>query len=100
MLVLVLSDIIVNSYFVKRFGGSKLGERFAAIGAIVGSFFPPLGILIVPFLAILVTELIQRREPKHAFKAAVGSFFGFIGGTFFKIIITVMIIWFVLAMII
>ncbi|MGM0523625.1 MAG: DUF456 domain-containing protein [Bacillota bacterium] len=100
-LVLLLSDIIVNSYFVKRFGGSKLGERVAAIGAIVGSFFPPLGILIVPFLAVIVTELLQRREPKRAFNAAVGSFFGFIGGTFFKIIIiTVIIIWFVLAMII
>ena len=100
-LVLVLSDIIVNSYFVKRFGGSKLGERVAAIGAIAGSFFPPLGILIVPFLAVFVTELLQRREPKQALNAAVGSFFGFIGGTFFKIImITVMIVWFVLAMII
>ncbi|GAE93491.1 hypothetical protein JCM21714_2576 [Gracilibacillus boraciitolerans JCM 21714] len=98
-LILIFSDIIANSYFVKRFGGSKNGERLAAVGVIVGSFIiPPFGIIIVPFLLVVLTELIQKRAPKDAFRAALGSLIGFLSGTFAKIIIQlIMIIWFFIA---
>lgn len=39
--LLIVSDIIANSYFVKKYGGSKWGERAAAVGVIVGSFIIP-----------------------------------------------------------
>ncbi|CDQ19997.1 hypothetical protein SAMN05192559_10359 [Halobacillus karajensis] len=94
--LLIISDIIANSYFVKKYGGSKWGERAAAIGVIVGSFIiPPLGILIVPFVLVILVELVQKRAAEEAFKAAVGSFFGFLSGTVAKIVIqAMMIIWF------
>jgi uncharacterized protein YqgC (DUF456 family) len=96
--ILIVSDIIANSYFVKRYGGSKWGERMAAVGVIVGSFIiPPLGILIIPFILVMATELIQKRSSNEAFKAAIGSLFGFLSGTVAKIIIQIiMIIWFFL----
>ncbi|QGH33073.1 DUF456 family protein [Gracilibacillus salitolerans] len=95
-LLLISSDIIANSYFVKKFGGSKTGERMAAVGVIVGSFIiPPFGIIIVPFLLVIVTEMIQKKTSQEAFKAALGSLIGFLSGTFAKIIIQlIMIIWF------
>ncbi|MDC3417086.1 DUF456 domain-containing protein [Aquibacillus salsiterrae] len=95
-IILVVSDIIANSYFVKKYGGSKWGERMAAIGVIVGSFvIPPFGIIVVPFLAVLVTELMQKRSTSDSVRAAIGSLFGFLGGSFAKIIIQlVMIVWF------
>ncbi|WP_226578062.1 DUF456 domain-containing protein [Halobacillus litoralis] len=95
-ILLIVSDIIANSYFVKRYGGSKWGERAAAVGVIVGSFIiPPLGILIVPFVLVIIVELVQRRESKDALKAAIGSLFGFLSGTVAKIIIQlIMIVWF------
>lgn len=94
--LLIVSDIIANSYFVKRYGGSKWGERAAAIGVIVGSFvIPPLGILIVPFVLVIIVELVQKRATNEAFKAAIGSLFGFLSGTAAKIVIQlIMIIWF------
>jgi uncharacterized protein YqgC (DUF456 family) len=100
--LLLVSDFIANSYFVKKYGGSKWGERMAAIGLIVGSFiFPPFGILIVPFIAVLVTELLQKRTGKEAFLVGFGSLLGFLGGSFAKVIIqTVMIIWFAVEVII
>lgn len=56
---ILLSDFLMNKYFVNRFGGSKLGEYVALIGVIVGCFvLPPFGIIIVPFVAVLVVELI------------------------------------------
>ncbi|MCT2536223.1 DUF456 family protein [Aquibacillus koreensis] len=100
--VLIVSDIIANSYFVKKYGGSKWGERIAAIGVIVGSFIiPPFGIIIVPFVAVLVTELVQKKDTKESFRAAVGSLLGFLGGAFAKVIIQLLMIgWFILAVII
>ncbi|SFJ89556.1 hypothetical protein SAMN04487936_105109 [Halobacillus dabanensis] len=96
--LLIVSDIIANSYFVKRYGGSKWGERAAAIGVIVGSFIiPPLGILIVPFVLVIIVELVQKRANNEAFKAAIGSLFGFLSGTLAKIVIQlIIIIWFFL----
>ena len=100
-IILIVSDIIANSYFVKKYGGSKWGERIAAIGVIIGSFIiPPFGIIIVPFLAVIAVELLQRRSTQAAMRAALGSLFGFLGGAFAKVLLqTIMIIWFVVAVI-
>lgn len=98
--VLIVSDIIASSYFVKMFGGSKLGEGIAAIGVIIGSFLPPFGIIIIPFFAVLVIELLQRKDLKESFRAATGSLLGFLGGALAKVVILfLMIVWFVLAVI-
>ena len=95
-IVLIGADIIANSYFVKKFGGSKWGERGAAVAVLVGSFIiPPFGILIVPFIAVFLIEMIQKRTAREALQASFGSLIGFLGGTFAKIVIQfVMIIWF------
>lgn len=100
-IVLFVADIIANSYFVKKFGGSKWGERGAAIAVIVGSFVtPPFGIIYLPFLAVLIIETIQKRTGKEAILASIGSLLGFLGGTFAKIILQfVMILWFFIVII-
>ncbi|AXI07980.1 DUF456 domain-containing protein [Oceanobacillus zhaokaii] len=93
---LFVADIIANSYFVKKYGGSKWGERGAAIAVIIGSFIiPPFGIIIVPFVVVFIIEMLQQRTLMDAFKASIGSLFGFLGGTIAKFVIQViMIIWF------
>lgn len=95
-IVLFAADIIANSYFVKKFGGSKAGERGAAIAVIVGSFItPPFGIIYVPFLTVLVIEMIQQRTATEAFRASIGSLLGFFGGSVAKVFLQLlMIIWF------
>ncbi|MBB6452348.1 hypothetical protein HNQ94_000793 [Salirhabdus euzebyi] len=96
--ILFVADIIVNSHFVKKFGGSKWGERIAAIAVIFGSFvFPPIGILVIPFVAVFVTEKLQRKSLGESMKAAFGSLVGFLGSSFAKVVIQfVMIVWFFL----
>ena len=97
--ILIFADIIANSYFVKKYGGSKAGERIAAIGVVVGSFvIPPFGIIIVPFVAVLITEFIIKKTVKESLLAAIGSLIGFLSGTIAKIVIQlIMIIWFFIA---
>lgn len=93
---MILSDIIMNSYFVKKFGGSKLGETIAAVGVIIGCFvFPPFGIIIVPFILVFVSEIIQKSDISAALNASIGSLLGFLTSTIAKaLIMIVMVIWF------
>ncbi|HLR09026.1 MAG TPA: DUF456 family protein [Bacillota bacterium] len=100
-MVLIAADILANSYFVKKFGGSKWGERLAGVAVIAGSFiYPPFGIFIVPFVTVLAVEMMQKRTAQEAVRAAIGSLIGFLGGAFAKVMIQlVMIASFVLAII-
>ncbi|MCE4048840.1 MULTISPECIES: DUF456 family protein [Bacillaceae] len=100
--VLIAADIIANSYFVKKYGGSKISETIAAIATIVGSFIlPPFGIILVPFVAVLITEYILHKDMKKAAKVGFATVIGFLGGSVAKILIQViMIIWFFTAVVV
>ena len=96
-LVALVSDVVANSYFVKKFGGSKKGELAAILGAIIGMFvYPPFGVLFVPFIFVFVVEFIQIKDMNKAFKASVGSFLAFISSAIFDVIIYIFLIVFFL----
>ncbi|GEK89536.1 DUF456 domain-containing protein [Alkalibacterium putridalgicola] len=96
--VLVLADVFTNSAAVKRFGGSKLGERVAAVSVIIGTFiYPPFGILALPFIAVIIVEYWQHKDLSAAFRAAVGTLIGFLSGKVAEGLIQfIMISWFFL----
>lgn len=89
ILIFVL-DYIIPSIGTKRFGGSRAGAIGTMIGLFVGIFSPiPFGILIGPFVGALIGELVfNQSDSKTAFKAATGSFLGFIASTFMKFVVT------------
>ncbi|GGG33815.1 membrane protein [Dokdonia pacifica] len=90
-ILIFILDYIIPSIGTKRFGGSRAGAIGTMIGLFVGIFSPiPFGILIGPFVGALIGELIfNQSDSKTAFKAAVGSFLGFVASTFMKFIVTV-----------
>jgi len=89
-IAIYILDYVVPAIGTKRFGGSKAGAWGAIIGLFVGIIVPiPLGILIGPFLGALVGELIiNKTEKRQAWKAAFGSFIGFLASTFMKLVAT------------
>ena len=99
--ILIAADLIANSYFVKKYGGSKTSERIATIATIIGSFIlPPFGIILIPFLAVLVTEYILLKDSKKALKIGFATIIGFLGGSVAKVLIQLlMIVWFIFAVI-
>ncbi|UTH16841.1 DUF456 domain-containing protein [Macrococcus epidermidis] len=101
-IITLVSDYVLGSRFVKKFGGSKAGELTAAIGIILGSFFfPPFGIIIIPFVAVFIVELLIQQDFKRAMDASIGSLLGFLTSTLAKfIILVIMIIWFIFDIII
>jgi len=81
-----LADYVIPMWGTKKFGGTKMGVRGATVGLILGIFFfPPLGIIIGPFLGAMTGELIQNSEDfNKAIKSGFGSLLGFLLGTGLK----------------
>lgn len=100
-LVITFLDYVLPSWVVKKKGGSKLGERGALLGALVGIFFGPLGILTGPFLGAFAGELLANHKQLDlaaTFGVALSSFMGFLLSTGIKLIWSFMMAyWFVKA---
>lgn len=91
--IVTVLDYIVPVWGTKKFGGTKYGTWGSAIGLIIGLFFSPfsafLSILIGPFLGAVIGELIGGMDSKHALKAGLGAFIGFLLGTGLKLIVSI-----------
>ncbi|UPQ77770.1 DUF456 domain-containing protein [Flavobacterium azooxidireducens] len=90
-LVVGILDYVIPAKGTKRFGGSKYGIWGTNIGLIVGIFAPiPFGFIIGPFIGAFVGEMINdSKDSQKAFKAATGSFIGFLASTFMKFVVSV-----------
>jgi uncharacterized protein YqgC (DUF456 family) len=92
-ILLFLADYLANLHFVDKAGGSKWGMRAATIGLIIGSFvIPPFGVIIVPFVLVLIAEMMQKKTFKESIKVAVATLIAFLSGTFAKAIIQLIMI--------
>lgn len=99
-LLLYGADLLTNIYFVKKYGGSKWSSLAAALGIFLGIFlFPPFGMLILPFVFVIMVELLVQKQPmEKAMKAGVGSLVGFLGSAVVKVVLQLaMIVWFFIA---
>ena len=88
-LIVFLLDYIIPAVGTKRFGGSKAGIYGTTIGLILGLITPiPFGIIIGPLIGAFIGEYMNQNNGHKAFKAALGSFLGFITSTFIKFIVS------------
>ena len=94
VLVVSVIDYIVPMYLTRATGGSKYAERGAMIGLIAGIILTPVGMIAGSFLGAFIAELAwANKDAKAAFKAAFGSFLGFMVGTGIKAVVSVLIMW-------
>jgi len=85
-------DYWIPVYGTKKLGGTKWGVRGAAIGLIIGLiFFPPFGLILGPLLGALSGELMAGQKMNMAILSALGSFLGFVAGTFMKLVVSVIL---------
>lgn len=85
-------DGLIPAEGARRMGGSKYGIYGCLIGGLVGIFFfPPLGIIFGPIAGAFIGELMYGRKTDSAFRAAMGSFVGFLVAMFLKISVSLIL---------
>ncbi len=96
ILLMVISQVfemISGSLGSRWFGGTKWGAIGALIGAVVGIFFVPFGILIGPLLGAFGCELLfGKQKTRSAAASGVGSMVGTLAGIGFKLGIGVLMV--------
>lgn len=88
VIVLFVSDHVVNALGVKKFGGSKASIVGSTIGIIIGPFvIPAFGLLVGPFAGAVLGELIHGSSMERALKVGWGSMVGLFASTVVKVIL-------------
>jgi hypothetical protein len=85
-IALMFLDNVIPAWGTKKFGGSQLGVTGSIVGMVIGLFFPPLGFIFGPLVGAFIGEIINGSKTDKAFKAALGSFIGFMAATGLKVI--------------
>lgn len=97
MIIVTVLDYIIPSWLTKIGGGSKAATRGSIIGLIIGLFFfPPIGMIVGPFLGAFVGEVIDCSSSGKAFRVALLSFLGFLLTTGLKLIYSLILIYYII----
>ena len=86
--IAVIADLLATLLGAKKFGASKTAIVGAGIGALVGLFFGPVGLIVGPFLGALAGEMLSGSHWQQATHAGFGAALGFLLGTLAKIAIS------------
>jgi uncharacterized protein len=96
VVITVVLDYLIPVWGTKKFGGTKYGVWGCTIGFIAAFWMGPIGVIVGPFLGAFIGELIGGQTTKRSWRAAIGSFAGFIAGSLLKLVVCFMMLYFVI----
>ena len=99
VILVSILDYVIPIWGTKYFGGSKYGVWGSMAGLLAGLFIPPVGIIIGPFLGAVVGEMLTGNK-QNALKAGFGSFIGFLAGTVVKLLVSLIMLYYFIAVLI
>lgn len=86
LIILFLVDYVASAVGAKSFGGTKKTAVAAVLGTIIGLILVgPIGLVIGPFTAAVLVELLGGSTGDRALRIGFGTIIGLIGGTILKI---------------
>lgn len=96
VIVTIVLDYVIPIYGTKKFGGTKYGAWGCTLGFLLAFWMGPWGVIIGPFIGAFVGEMIGGQDSNRSLKAAFGSFIGFLVGSFLKIVVCFMMLWYLI----
>jgi len=96
VIVTIILDYVIPIYGTKKFGGTKYGAWGCTLGFLLAFWLGPWGVIIGPFIGAFVGEMIGGQDSNRSLKAAFGSFIGFLVGSFLKIVVCFMMLWYLI----
>lgn len=90
--LVLLVDVFSGVVGAKAGGAHWSSVVWGVVGFVVGSIVIPvpiLGSLAGMFLGVLVSEWYRTQDMRHSKRAAVGSFWGWVAGTGFKLVASI-----------
>ncbi len=86
----MITDYVLPLMGTKKYGGTNAWVRWWTFGLIIWFFVvPPVWLLVGPLLWAFLGERWQKKDTKHARRAARGSFVGSTLSTIIKLIISI-----------
>lgn len=95
VVVSLILDYLIPIWGTKKFGGTKYGVWGCTLGFIAAFWMGPVGVIIGPLAGAFIGELLAKQESKNALKAALGSFVGFLAGSFLKLVICFFMLYYI-----
>lgn len=95
VIVSLVLDYFIPIWGTKKFGGTKYGVWGCTLGFIAAFWLGPWGIILGPFAGAFIGEMIAQQNSTIALKAALGSFVGFLAGSFLKLIICFFMLYYI-----
>lgn len=96
VVVTIVLDYVIPIYGTKKFGGTKYGAWGCTLGFLLAFWMGPWGVIIGPFIGAFAGEMIGGQDSNRSLKAAFGSFIGFLVGSFLKIVVCFMMLWYLI----
>jgi len=98
MIISLVIEFISGSIGAKHFGATRWGALGGFLGAIVGLFFAPFGLIIGPLAGVLICELLAGQGLLPATRSTWGTLIGAVAGAIAKFVIAlIMITWFLVS---
>ena len=100
--IIFVLDYVVPVWGTKTLGGTKAGARGSTIGLILGLLvtvvFPVgfIAVLLGPFIGAYIGEKNAGTDDRLAWRSALGSFVGFLAGTFIKTVYALVCLFFII----
>jgi uncharacterized protein len=94
--VSLVLDYLIPIWGTKKFGGTRYGVWGCTLGFIAAFWLGPLGIIIGPLLGAFIGEMIAQNNSTIALRAALGSFIGFLAGSFLKLVLCFLMLYYII----
>lgn len=90
--VSLVLDYVASVVGARKLGATKWGVIGAIVGAMVGLFFPPIGLFAGPFVGALALEVVAGRGLRDSTKAGFGAVLGVLAGALGKILFSIVML--------